>query len=1134
MQSPKVTSLPDGTILYGYRIVKTIAQGGFGITYLAIDTTTQQKVVIKENIPGSAATRAVGELAFSLPADETEDAGKGGKQWSINNFIREASILKSIDYEGIVSVITAFHSKSTNTDYYVMPFVESASLATLIKNQNFQATYDWVHFFLCTMLKALLELHKRKLLHRDIKPSNILIREDGLPVLIDFGSTRSMEEGEHTRIVTEYYSPIELTRGYGEGPWTDLYSLAATLYKAITKTHVAPIALRGEKTDDYIPLANKKHLVARYGQKLLSGIDKALSYEAKDRFQSAWEWYEYMEGTPGFQSMDYVIPSVLLVALTERGIISTGGDVTVGEVKKKKPGHPSLPSIENRTEITTEISARKPIRRLSSKRKTWRIILSIVMILCILGATIWYFWAKGEDPLAETYALITGSDAKAPTEEEQQGLPPQPKIKHSNKPLRLITRPNIKLYDKNGNEVREKLPAFGVYYADTSADTPIGYYSIYGQEGDIGKQSPKGYVRTEDVYAWPLNLVMRFTPEGGINSRKKALFFADMESSHQFVRAPQRQRDEIYRQVSEKLSALSKGKQQGNDLRSGVIALEPSFKGSSFLLPVLDYARASDGEKKKSVNYADTFTSTGLVKVAALTLSRKASTAPALPKKKPSINLVFLIDTTKSMTPFIDGVKYAIQKLSKNIQESHSDIELRIGLVAYRDWKWKKSDIGLYNGRDADERVCDFIIHNYTPDRLLSPDEFDKAFKRWASGMDPNHPPFDATSKDSVDLKEELYGGLIEVYSNIPWTDKGSKEREDIRLVYLIGDAPGREPGTREADHLRLDTSDKLWEQRATGNSTGMGKEAIKRLLDSQGIHIRSTFITAKRKKPITEENWTHYLNEGREQFKFFAYKDPGKDSLPEYEEWANVEWHGRTLSDSNLRKEMEALSQKFGEHKANEVLRLITYMGEMDPMSKPDDIRKTIGDAQSTMYKEMSAEGGLFFAAYLDLLSTRSEGDGSIKGWTQDKDDNASETLEPCIVLTRKQFNHLVITLKMKFDQLNKQLEQNDQEDSMLKLFGDINAVMVNHQNTMQTQLDQESIQQIADSLPYPCSFIQDLKTSDGSPADLASLKSKLEQGYNALLQHGNTSENWINDHRDPNGITEQDIIIVPIKLLP
>ena len=182
-------ALPAGTRLEEFVIESILGSGGFGVTYLARDTSLGRQVVIKENLPAQFCFRDTHSLTVAPRHTTGEDAENF--RWSLENFSKEAAMLASLNHPGIVKVLRSF--QSFGTAYFVMPFVEGVTLDALLvsrgaKGQSF--TEKELHRLLKLVLSALGYLHERGIYHRDIKPGNILITDEGTPVLIDFGSAR--------------------------------------------------------------------------------------------------------------------------------------------------------------------------------------------------------------------------------------------------------------------------------------------------------------------------------------------------------------------------------------------------------------------------------------------------------------------------------------------------------------------------------------------------------------------------------------------------------------------------------------------------------------------------------------------------------------------------------------------------------------------------------------------------------------------------------------------------------------------------------------------------------------------------------------------------------------------------------
>ena len=286
-------ALPVGTELGDYRILRTLGQGGFGITYLAEVISSGEKVVIKENLPTFCAWRDRSTLQVSAtnPNDELQEYPK-----LLTRFVEEARLLARLDHPNIVKVLDAF--EALGTAYYVMPWLGGTELH---KTAPENLTEAWLQSLLRTMLDALQYLHSNNIYHRDVKPGNILLTEDGTPVLIDFGTARAIiSERSATLVGSPGYSPIEQMRAKGKrGPWTDIYSLGATCYRLITG-ECTPLAFDrvDEEEDPLRPLAQRSELFGRFRPEFLATIDKALAIRGKDRWQTTDEWLAALPAPP--------------------------------------------------------------------------------------------------------------------------------------------------------------------------------------------------------------------------------------------------------------------------------------------------------------------------------------------------------------------------------------------------------------------------------------------------------------------------------------------------------------------------------------------------------------------------------------------------------------------------------------------------------------------------------------------------------------------------------------------------------------------------------------------------------------------------------------------------------------------
>jgi serine/threonine protein kinase len=176
-------SLPDNYEISDYKISKVIGQGGFGITYLAVDKNLMQEVAIKEYYPREFSNRDSTFTIHAVGKQEDKDTFK----WGLERFLEESRILAKLNHPNVVSVKRYF--KANGTAYLVMEYCDGKPLDEIIKDHG-PLKQGEINVIVSSLLSGLEHVHQNNFLHRDIKPANIFIRKNGQPVLLDFGAAK--------------------------------------------------------------------------------------------------------------------------------------------------------------------------------------------------------------------------------------------------------------------------------------------------------------------------------------------------------------------------------------------------------------------------------------------------------------------------------------------------------------------------------------------------------------------------------------------------------------------------------------------------------------------------------------------------------------------------------------------------------------------------------------------------------------------------------------------------------------------------------------------------------------------------------------------------------------------------------
>jgi serine/threonine protein kinase len=283
--------LPPRTVLHNLYIVgRALGHGGFGITYLAWDTASETRVAIKEYLPHGIAGRSVGDTMV-LPYEQTQREF----HWGLDRFLVEARTLQRFSaLDGIVSVETLF--SENGTAYLVMEYLDGWTLEEFLRGRGGFVPMQTAMRAMIPVMDALSAIHAEGILHRDISPDNIYLTRSAKVKLIDFGAARNAL-GQRSRnlsiILKEGYAPEEQYRASGiQGPWTDVYATAATLYHAITGKVPQP-ALDRQVRDRLEP---PSALGIRLPRSVEAALIKALAVRSADRYQSMQDFKAALTG----------------------------------------------------------------------------------------------------------------------------------------------------------------------------------------------------------------------------------------------------------------------------------------------------------------------------------------------------------------------------------------------------------------------------------------------------------------------------------------------------------------------------------------------------------------------------------------------------------------------------------------------------------------------------------------------------------------------------------------------------------------------------------------------------------------------------------------------------------------------
>ena len=448
--------LSPGTILHGqYQIARMLGHGGFGITYLAWDNLLEIKLAIKEYMPRDFATRNTTNSEISTFAGEAKESFAYG----LERFLDEARTLaKFQQHSGIVSVLNVFYGNGTG--YIVMEYVDGLTLKEYLLDKGKLSWEQTLHLFMPVM-DALRAVHKAGMLHRDISPDNIYLCQDNRIKLLDFGSAR-FALGGHSRslsvVVKPGYAPEEQYRTKGkQGSWTDVYSVAASMYRCVTGL-VPPEALDRLDEDELIKPSLLGVKISEIAEKALMS---ALAIKAENRTQTIEALQQYLTGSANLIDESIVIKS----------------QSTTKESIDKEP----LTIIPDDDQFNLDVitSGIQYKTRLKEEEKSGSTIWWILFILLLVF--IWFVNSASESTSSKNTPTITSSN-------QQQS------VSTPNETMKEQVELALKFYDEKNYEQAEKWFRLAAERGSSLAQFRLGF--IYDQ----GQGVPKDYLEAIKWY----------------------------------------------------------------------------------------------------------------------------------------------------------------------------------------------------------------------------------------------------------------------------------------------------------------------------------------------------------------------------------------------------------------------------------------------------------------------------------------------------------------------------------------------------------------------------------------------------------------------------------------------------------
>ncbi len=494
----------------------------------------------------------------------------------------------------------------------------------------------------------------------------------------------------------------------------------------------------------------------------------------------------------------------------------------------------------------------------------------------------------------------------------------------SSLPLKVLVRPKSPMYSEASEQsriVNGEVPPFSAWVVLAREN---GWYKLAEAVG----LSPVGWMKAADVMEWKHHMVVSFTHPG---NRSRNLIFREKGPLIGLLKMPEDQRNPAWSRYLED-AANGRGEE--------TVGMEPDGwlreKNQFYLLPILDQQEIQDAGQE-----------TTLLKVAAATRERGDSKpAPVARREPPKLDIVFVMDLTRSMGPFVTTTLEMLGNIAAGLKDSEAaGGSIRFGFWGYRD------DPNLCKG-------IEFNTHNFTTD-LQDVETFLQTLRT-----------VDETKLDSIDYAEDVFAGVSDAILKTLWREGAA------RTILMVGDAPGRGPGESEKE-CRVNP-------RPKGGASNLDAAAVRALADSNSVYLASYYLEASK--------WKSFTPRGVAQFKVLA-ANPGS-SEPDF-----------ALLNADNPNDYTVAAEAYASQLARN-LQELAKAGKM-PASDSGTVKNTSPtDTGRAMADNLFRNAFIEWkSANAELKAPR-----DVEGWMTDKDptDPARMSLEPGALLTKTQLSDL------------------------------------------------------------------------------------------------------------------------------